>query len=264
MGKMVVIRCFCLKKQKKRNNQPRKGHEWKETKGGKCVCVCVCLCTQVTNLKSKFKPGQDGRCSNRFCRPRVGGVQELTAARWFRQKCNYILQRPYFVPAWCTGACPHDGSELYRWILNQMLHGHRRHAWRLHRVSPLQSLWCGVWWALVLATRHRWPSFPTCAPQSVCCERMGSVFPDSTVVFCYTQCTCWDMTLLRWSLLLAARGGVSWTALFVVYFRLWKATCENIQFATRQHFLAALEVAAVQPQLNDWVRGFGSIYRVGM
>ena len=70
-GKLFVITRFCIKTEMKQSTQKRERTRMKGKKREECVCVfvCVCLCTQVTNLTSKFKPGQDGRQPNRHCRP---------------------------------------------------------------------------------------------------------------------------------------------------------------------------------------------------
>ena len=62
--------------------------------------------------------------------------------------------------------------------------------------------------------------------------------------FFVTPQVCWDRHLLHWCLLLAARGGITWTALYVIYSTLWGHTLQGSQYATRQHFVAAVELAA--------------------
>ena len=61
--------------------------------------------------------------------------------------------------------------------------------------------------------------------------------------FFATPQVCWETSLLRMFLLLAARGGVSWTVLFVVYNSLFSASMAGTQYAQRTHFLQCLEVA---------------------
>lgn len=62
--------------------------------------------------------------------------------------------------------------------------------------------------------------------------------------FFATPQVCFETQLLRMALLLAARGGVSWTAFFVVYFSLWGSTMTGTMYSDRAHFLKVLEVAA--------------------
>lgn len=62
--------------------------------------------------------------------------------------------------------------------------------------------------------------------------------------FFATPQVCWETSLLKLCLLLAARGGVSWTALFTVYSTLFSSTFAGTQYAQRTHFITALEVAA--------------------
>ena len=63
--------------------------------------------------------------------------------------------------------------------------------------------------------------------------------------FFATPQVCWETSLLRLFLLLAARGGVSWTALFVVYSSLFSSTLAGTQYAIREHFITKLEVAVM-------------------
>ena len=78
MGKDVCDTTL-LNQNRNETFSKKKGKDTNQTKkkGGMCVRVRVCLCTQVTNLTSKFQPGQDGRCPNRHSRPNAdGGPQE--------------------------------------------------------------------------------------------------------------------------------------------------------------------------------------------
>jgi hypothetical protein len=61
--------------------------------------------------------------------------------------------------------------------------------------------------------------------------------------FFATPQVCWETSLLKYFLLLAARGGVSWTALFTVYYTLFAASFAGTKYSHRTHFITALEVA---------------------
>ena len=61
--------------------------------------------------------------------------------------------------------------------------------------------------------------------------------------FFVTPQVCWDKDLLTFLLGCVARGGMSLTAAFEVYHRLWGFTLKETQYAQRTHFLAKLEVA---------------------
>ena len=61
--------------------------------------------------------------------------------------------------------------------------------------------------------------------------------------FFATPQVCWEISLLDFLLGCMARGGMSLTAIFEVYRRLWAFTVEGTMYATRQHFLAKTEVA---------------------
>jgi hypothetical protein len=63
--------------------------------------------------------------------------------------------------------------------------------------------------------------------------------------FFATPRVCWETALLRLFLLLAARGGVSWTALFVVYNSLFGSTLAGTQYAHREHFVKFVEMAVM-------------------
>ena len=60
--------------------------------------------------------------------------------------------------------------------------------------------------------------------------------------FFATPQLCWEKDLLNFLLGCVARGGMSLTATFEVYRRLWAYTLEGTMYAVRQHFLAKLEV----------------------
>jgi hypothetical protein len=67
---------------------------------------------------------------------------------------------------------------------------------------------------------------------------------ESSRWFFATPQVCFETSLLRLCLLLAARGGVSWTAFYTVYYTLFSSTMARSQYAHRTHFITALEVAA--------------------
>ena len=61
-----------------------------------------------------------------------------------------------------------------------------------------------------------------------------------------TPQVCLEKNLLKLLLLLAARGGVSWTPLFVVYSSMFPSTLSGTQFVEhREHFVTAVEVAVM-------------------
>ena len=79
MGKDVCDTTLLNQNRNETFSKKRERTLIKRKRREECVCVCVrvCLCTQVTNLTSKSKPGQDGRCPNRHSRPNAdGGPQE--------------------------------------------------------------------------------------------------------------------------------------------------------------------------------------------
>lgn len=61
--------------------------------------------------------------------------------------------------------------------------------------------------------------------------------------FFVTPQVCWEKDLLTFLLGCVARGGMSLTATFEVYHRLWGFTLRGTQYAQRTHFLSKLEVA---------------------
>jgi len=66
---------------------------------------------------------------------------------------------------------------------------------------------------------------------------------ESSRWFFATPQACWETSLLHLFLLLAARGGVSWSALFVVYSSLFGSTLAGTKYAQRTHFVTSLEMA---------------------
>jgi hypothetical protein len=72
--------------------------------------------------------------------------------------------------------------------------------------------------------------------------------------FFATPQVCWETSFLKLCLLLAARGGISWTALFTVYSSLFSSTLAGTQYAHRTHFVSAVEMAVPQLGLQLFAR----------
>ena len=163
-----------------------------------------------------------------------------------RSRLNALLLPTEYVPAWNQGACSLDGGVLFRWKLwpstcVTFATGLRTGIVVFLRCATCGAVYGGPWcWRHV----HDERTFPA-GHHKVFATQGSTEELGRARWFFATPSMCWEVSLLQWCLLLAARGGVSWTALYVIYTTLWKSTAVDTQMATRQHFVAFLE-AAVQ------------------
>ncbi|CAJ1421344.1 unnamed protein product [Effrenium voratum] len=163
-----------------------------------------------------------------------------------RSRLNALLLPTEYVPAWNQGACSLDGGVLFRWKLwpstcVTFATGLRTGIVVFLRCATCGAVYGGPWcWRHV----HDERTFPA-GHHKVFATQGSTEELGRARWFFATPSMCWEVSLLQWCLLLAARGGVSWTALYVIYTTLWKSTAVDTQMATRQHFVAFLEAAVM-------------------
>jgi hypothetical protein len=160
-----------------------------------------------------------------------------------RSLSHAVLLFRQVVPTHWQGHCVVDGGALMRTSMLPTLCftltlGLVKGDLLVLRCADCGATYCGPWC---------WPTggdaktFPEGQhrPKAATNKRL---LEDSRWFFATPQ-VCFETSLLRMFLLLAARGGVSWTALFTVYFSLFGSTLSGTQYAGREHFIKVLEVA---------------------
>lgn len=155
-----------------------------------------------------------------------------------------ILRTVQYIPAHWQGNCHIDDGVLERWktyptscftLARGRLEG---------QVLLLKCRLCGAVYGGPWCWTHGWQrqSFPEGCHR----PRAATSFErleDARWFFAVPQ-ICFETDLLKFCLLLGARGGVSWTAFFVVYTALFGSTFSGSFMANRSHFVTALEMAA--------------------
>ena len=164
------------------------------------------------------------------------------------QPCSPVysaLYFPHYVPAHWPGRCIIDGGLLLRHATYpttcfSLTLGMTRGEIVLLRCRECGAIYAGSWcWpvggdAKTFPEGHHVPKGATSL----------KLLDDSRWFFATPQ-VCWETSFLRLCLLLAARAGTSWTALFTVYFSLFGDSMSGTQYATREHFILSLEVAVM-------------------
>ena len=166
-----------------------------------------------------------------------------------RSRSADALWQTQFVPAHWIGKCIMDGGLLVRAGTRPiscftLAFGLCSGEALLLRCVLCGAMFCGPWCWPTGGTEANFPAGWHHPKAATTRERL-----EQARWFFATPQVCYETALLRLCLLLAARGGVSWTAFFVVYTSLFGHTFASTQWARREHFVTHLEVAA--PQLQN-------------
>jgi hypothetical protein len=157
---------------------------------------------------------------------------------------------PYAADPVCT--C---GRDLVRWrvgsaVVFTLASGMLRGTVVYLRCFSCKAVYAGNW---------RWDNVPESCPwpdgfHSPRCVHSGHA--DKRWFFATPQVV-WEISLLHWLLGCVARGGMTHTAIFVVYNRLWSHTMTGTMYAERSHFVNKLCVVMLVWGTLCLIRGSG-------
>ena len=181
---------------------------------------------------------------SRACPHLLAGYTQEESVLQPRTMAHVALWTKQFVPPHWDGVCILDNGALVRTATRPTTCFTLAFGMRAGEIALYQCCKCGATYA-----------GPWCWPTGGADKK----FPDGyhrprgatnlqllegSRWFFATPQVCWETSFLQLCLLLAARGGVSWTALFTVYHSMFSQTFAGTQYAQRTHFIAALEMAA--------------------
>ena len=155
-----------------------------------------------------------------------------------------ILDAAQYVPAHWQGRCQIDDGVLERWKTYPtscftLARGRLQGELLLLKCRSCGAVYSGAWCWPHGSDK---PGFP-----EGCHRPRGAAtlqrLDEARWFFAVPQ-VCFETCLLKFCLLLAARGGVSWSALYVVYTAMFGSTFADTSLAARTHFVTALEMAA--------------------